>query len=83
MICFTILFLNNFICWNCKQGVCSELQYINNLDPQLREIITTQLGICDELSRNTKRSEDSPYTTVVHRDLWVNNIMVLRGKSWR
>lgn len=40
-----------------------------------------QLRACDKLSRNIVEVEDSPYTTVVHRDLWVNNIMVLKGKS--
>lgn len=80
---FYFQIINMFICWNCEQGVCSELQYVDNLDPQLREIIKKQLRMNDEFSRNTKRAKDSPYTTVVHRDLWVNNVMILRGKSLR
>lgn len=42
--------------------------------------IEKQLKICDEFGRDTSYTEDTPYTTVVHRDLWTNNIMIKRGK---
>lgn len=51
------------------------------MDDEYREKVLAQLRKCDELSRDTTRAEDSPYTTIVHQDLWINNIMVLKGSK--
>lgn len=51
------------------------------IDDEYLKKVLTQLMKCDDFYRNTKRVEDSPYTTVVHRDLWINNIMVLNGSE--
>lgn len=53
-----------------------------SIDDEYREKVLDQLRKCDDLHRDTSRVEDSPYTTVVHRDLWINNIMVLKGSRF-
>lgn len=39
-----------------------------------------QFKECDKFNKSTEHIADSPYTTIVHRDLWTNNIMILKGK---
>lgn len=55
------------------------MQLIKGIDDEYRAKILAQLLECDTFSRDTNRVDDSPYTTIVHRDLWINNIMVLKG----
>lgn len=51
------------------------------IDDELREKVLAQLMKCDNFQRDTTQVEDSPYTTIVHRDLWINNIMLLKGSK--
>ncbi|XP_055309442.1 uncharacterized protein LOC129573174 [Sitodiplosis mosellana] len=57
-------------------GLCNELKFVDDLDPEFRIAIEEQLKICDKFGRDTTRTADTPYTTIVHRDLWTNNIMI-------
>lgn len=50
------------------------------MDDELRTKIQKQLNIGLDFARDTTRACDTPYTTVVHRDLWINNIMIKRGE---
>lgn len=61
--------------------MCSELVFIEGLSAERRVAIENQFRICDKFSRRTERAADTPYTTIVHRDLWTNNIMIKRGKN--
>lgn len=45
----------------------------------MRTTVEKQLKICDLIDRDTVPVPDTPYTTVVHRDLWTNNIMIKMG----
>lgn len=38
-----------------------------------------QLTICSKWRKDTNLQRDTPYTTIVHRDLWTNNIMFTTG----
>lgn len=53
---------------------------MDDFDADMRIKIRKQLNICDKFNRDTARTLDTPYTTIVHRDLWTNNIMIKRGK---
>lgn len=61
------------------QSVCKELPFLDNLDPELLNKIEKQLKICYKFTRDTIRTTDTPYTTAVHRDLWINNVMIKKG----
>lgn len=64
------------------QTVCREVEEAHiSIDDKHRKKVLAQLIKCDDLQRDTARVEDSPYTTIVHRDLWINNIMVLKGSK--
>lgn len=65
------------------QSICKELRFVDDLNPTLRVKIEMQLNECDKFNKNTEPIADSPYTTIVHRDLWTNNIMILKGKIHR
>lgn len=52
---------------------------LKKLDSKLRDKIQRQLKIGNEFSRDTSQTSDTPYTTIVHRDLWINNIMIKKG----
>lgn len=60
--------------------MCSELSFIEGLDAKRRATIEHQFHICNRFAITTDRVVDTPYTTIVHRDLWTNNIMIKRGK---
>lgn len=66
-----------------KQSVCSDLNHVDSVDVDLIDVIKRQLKICFDFARDTNRAADTPYTTVVHRDLWINNVMIKRGNSTR
>lgn len=55
------------------------MQFIDNIDPKLRIEIEKQLRIDFEFTKDTCDVADTSFTTVVHRDLWLNNIMIKRG----
>lgn len=61
------------------QTVCRDLDYIEDLDAILKAKLIEQLKYCDAYGRRTDMAADTPYTTIVHRDLWTNNIMLLKG----
>lgn len=62
-----------------KQGICSEINYVNSLSDERRVIIQQQLRICDDCGKEQNHVADTPYTTLVHGDLWTNNIMIKKG----
>lgn len=58
------------------------MNYVDSLDTERRAIIQKQLRVCDERGKNPNLVEDTPYTTLVHGDLWTNNVMIKRGKCF-
>lgn len=60
--------------------MCSELVFVEGLSAERRTAIENQFRISDEFSQKTERAADTPYTTIVHRDLWTNNVMIKKGK---
>lgn len=57
------------------------MQFIDNLLPELYESIQKQLKMSYELLKAAPQTfPETPYTTVVHRDFWIANIMIKKGK---
>lgn len=54
---------------------------MRNINSELLDKIDHQLRIGMDFSRDINRTVDTPYTTVVHRDLWLNNIMIKKGNN--
>lgn len=42
----------------------------------MQKAIERQLEDCKKYMRTTNRTQDTPYTTFYHKDLWVKNIMI-------
>lgn len=63
------------------QGIIDELRFVEDLDEEFRISLEKVLKESDEYDKDSVRAADTPYTTVVHRDLWTNNIMIKKGKS--
>lgn len=59
--------------------VLRDLQFVDGLDDEYRARVLTQVADGDKFDRDTIVEEDTPYTTIVHHDLWINNIMLLKG----
>lgn len=60
------------------QAVRFDLKYVN-ISRQLRRKVNAQIDECIAFSRMNKNGPDTPYSTVVHRDLWANNFMISKG----
>lgn len=56
-----------------------ELALVDGIDDEYRAKVLAQVIECDDFDRDMNVTEHTPYTTVVHRDLSINNIMVLKG----
>lgn len=48
----------------------------------MRIKIEKQLKTCYKFTRDTVRAKDTAFTTVVHRDLWINNVMIKKGNKF-
>lgn len=60
--------------------MCNGIDFIENITPTLLERVKQQMSICSQINRDIYAHQtDTPYTTIVHRDLWINNIMISRG----
>lgn len=62
------------------QSINASLDRIHNFDGGLRAKVSAQLVRCSEWRKNTNIQADTPYTTIIHRDLWTNNILFTCGK---
>lgn len=62
------------------QSTTNELHLVDDLDHELRTKIKKQLKVGLDFARDTTRASNTSYTTIVHRDLWINNIMIKRSK---
>lgn len=62
-----------------QQVLCDKLRYIDGFDFRLRTYLQQRFEICEKIRKIPTHPDDTPYTTVVHRDLWSNNIMVSKG----
>lgn len=58
--------------------MCNDTRFIIGLDKELQEKIENQLRDCYRHAR-TMCHTDTPYTTVIHRDLWSTNFMIKKG----
>lgn len=56
-----------------------DLLFVPDIDDEFRTRVLKQIVDGDVYDRNTITEDDTPYTTVVHHDLWINNIMLLKG----
>lgn len=54
------------------------MHFIDDLNPKLSDKIDKYLKINTDIY--TRDSVDTPFTTVLQKDLWVNNIMIKKGK---
>lgn len=63
------------------QSINASLDRIQNFDTVLRAKVSEQLIECSEWRKNTNQQADTPYTTIVHHDLWMNNILFTCGKA--
>lgn len=61
------------------KSTANELNLIDDLDEKLRRKIQNQLKIGFKFLGDLTRANDTPYTTVVHRDLWINYVMIKKG----
>lgn len=59
--------------------VLKNLALVDDIDNEYRAKAMAQVMECDKFDRDTTVAAHTPYTTVVHRDLWINNIMILKG----
>lgn len=59
------------------------MRFIDNLDPKLRDDVEKQLRVCYALMMKERSDvpEDTPYSTVIHRDFWSTNLMIKKSKS--
>lgn len=62
-----------------SQMVRRDLELVEGIDEAYRAKVIAQVLTCDALDRDLNEIEDTPYTTFVHRDLWINNFMLLKG----
>lgn len=62
------------------QAVHSDLKYVKYIKPELRQKVHAQIERCIAFSQTNKNGPDTPYSTIVHRDLWTNNFMISKGK---
>ncbi|XP_055321212.1 uncharacterized protein LOC129577737 [Sitodiplosis mosellana] len=63
------------------QIICDELHLLDKLSSKQRELIKGYLQLGAQFVKNSSQTVDTPYTTIIHFDLWINNIMVKKGKS--
>lgn len=63
------------------QSLNASLDRIHNFDTDLRAKVSEQLVACSEWRKNTSIQADTPYTTIIHRDLWINNILFTCGEA--
>lgn len=54
---------------------------VKNLTPKVRVDIEKQLKTCFKFTKDTRRADDTPFTTIAHRDLWINNIMIKKSMN--
>lgn len=62
------------------KSVSDDLDQFENLSSEQRVAIDNCLRLCIGFLTNSNRANDTPYTTVVHEDAWINNIMIKKGK---
>lgn len=62
-----------------SQAVRSDLTFVHGIDPVLSSKVDSQIDKCFEFGKLNENGPDTPYSTVVHRDLWTNNFMIRRG----
>lgn len=55
---------------------------MKNIDSDLRSKIEKQFQIGFDFAKDTSETADTPFTTICHRDLWVNNIMISKGSEY-
>lgn len=63
------------------QSLNASLDRIHNFDTDLHAKVNEQLVACSEWRKNTSIQADTPYTTIIHRDLWINNILFTCGEA--
>lgn len=61
-----------------SQAVHYDLKYVR-INQTLRRKVDAQIKNCIAFSQINKNGSDTPYSTVVHRDLWTNNFMISKG----
>ncbi|XP_055307114.1 uncharacterized protein LOC129571346 [Sitodiplosis mosellana] len=63
------------------ESIYRELRLLDGLSPEMRNKIENVTRNGKEYNEILTRAPDSPYTTVVHKDLWINNIMTKRDAT--
>lgn len=61
------------------QMVRRDLALVDGIDDEYHAKVLAQVIACDEFDRDMNVTEHTPYTTVVHRDFNINNVMLLKG----
>lgn len=61
------------------QRIYSELRLLDNYSTEVQDRIENITRIGELYSEILTRAPDTPYTTVILEDLWINNIMIKRG----
>lgn len=55
------------------------MKLVLNLSAEANAALENVYAINDKYNKNLTIPTDTPYTTVVHNDLWINNLMVREG----
>lgn len=62
------------------QAVAEDFLHFENLPIEIRTKVENLFDDGIQFVTNSARAADTPYTTVLHDDVWVNNIMIKRGE---
>ena len=52
---------------------------IDDMTLDLKAEFCRQMEMCELRESETQMIPDSAFTTIVHRDFWVNNMMIAKG----
>ncbi|XP_055296714.1 uncharacterized protein LOC129565642 [Sitodiplosis mosellana] len=74
--CYEYLVCSFSIFANLSKIICKELPLIDDISPEMRTTIVNSIRLSKEFYACSARTIDTPYTTVVNKDFWINNIMI-------